>query len=340
MIGTIQIYKPNIKPLVFKNLDELINGLDKIHDTLSEYHFNQYYFGNIKSKLDSTYLIDIFIEVETNNKDNQKNVFGQNIADEYNYYIELPPASKFINIQQYRERIRKLKNDQIKRMLNGNSINNEYCYKLHNLFENRNITFFNSDIETIFTDSEVVKLCERLASPFIRKLCMNHVKNKDLLHQAAMKCYKKYGGYVISFLLSLPKLTFANNLASKANITIEEFDGLIHSFNIQFDKGTPAYKFNFNYNFSLIKNEVITIRNSIRGVTEGYITLDGYYKYRLDSESLNPLFFIDNMNNSTSTFYAGIEEGNCINCGRPLNDPNSLRIGHGPDCAKNLGICN
>jgi hypothetical protein len=105
---------PNIKPLVFKNLDELINGLDKIHDTLSEYHFNQYYFGNIKSKLDSTYLIDIFIEVETNNKDNQKNVFGQNIADEYNYYIELPPASKFINIQQYRERIRKLKNDQIK----------------------------------------------------------------------------------------------------------------------------------------------------------------------------------------------------------------------------------
>jgi len=69
----------------------------------------------------------------------------------------------------------------------------------------------------------------------------------------------------------------------------------------------------------------------------GAIDKRGYILNKLKYFSPQLALFIDKMENGKYQIFSGVETGKCDICGQPLSDPNSLRIGIGPICAKNLG---
>ncbi|MBK7040940.1 MAG: hypothetical protein IPH46_10865 [Bacteroidetes bacterium] len=105
------------------------------------------------------------------------------------------------------------------------------------------------------------------------------MENLSELHFLAMKCYKKYGGYLISFILSLPVMKFGNKEGIPF-IKKESHDGSISSFAIKFKNQTDEYFFVF-YPAKQITDKakaIATIFNKSKRKVEGTISKEGYFE--------------------------------------------------------------
>jgi hypothetical protein len=331
--GMIQYYLPRGVAgyipiqLNYNNETEFRKYLSDCYDTIIRNHIQNsvYKIGKLQNK----YEIDVYT------------------YKEFNFFTEPPKIDRKVTyknyspdhpfIKRYNESVIRFKNVEINRIVNCIKNNQNNSIQLKDDFKLRELVQTTMGTQTIFEENEVLKLCRRISSPFVRNVLSKRPYDFELLHKIAMKCYNKYGGAIISFLMSLPELNFGNYNANKFSLDPADFDGSLYTFNIKIGDNGALYNFIFHHNHKGLQNEVITIRNSTRKIIEGFLTLDGYYHYRLQNDSLNPLFFLDKMNGSLK-LYAGIHEGNCLNCGKPLTDPQSLRVGYGPTCAKDLGI--
>ncbi len=152
-----------------------------------------------------------------------------------------------------------------------------------------------------------------------------------------MKAYTKYGGYVLSFLLSLPELTFGNQ-NSKLLTKRFSYQGEIPSLKIRIQNGTE-YFMSFHEPRKRVgkASTVATVYNKAKRIVEGHLTMQGYLEARIQSEKVSLHLFVDNLKKPT-TIFSGVELGRCIYCNQELTDNKSLRNGYGRDCAENLGL--
>ncbi len=204
------------------------------------------------------------------------------------------------------------------------------------------ITGFDSFI-TYFTDEQAINLCSKMSSSYARRLCSDIYRNfpgKDMnlikyqIHYIANRALKVFGGKVVTFVLGLPKLKFKSPGAEEVRTYLNvnpEFP-LIHfktspQINIAFfAKQTRPHS--FASNILLYKHKSYELI--------GRLDINGAIWNRLKSFSPQLSLFVENINNKEYKIYSGVETGKCDICGLPLTDPNSLRVGIGPTCAKRL----
>jgi hypothetical protein len=277
--------------------------------------------------------------------------------DEDTYYFNLPPIilkpkehikkhhtkkKQLIEIPRYyfernSDYITKQINTIVELFKNGDTKINKVLFS-NNIFENRKQRFLTESFGSLFDDASALELCNKLSSPFIRTLLKNPISNKIEIHKIAMKCYEKYGGHVVSFILSLPKLQFGN-YNSKTIVAKTSYQGEIPSLKIKFLKQNLEYFLCFYEPKKRVGREttVASIFNNTQKKVEGFLTYTGYIEYRINKENISLKLFLENINNH-KIISCSIESGRCINCKRDLTDTNSLRVGYGKDCANDLGI--
>lgn len=207
------------------------------------------------------------------------------------------------------------------------------------IFQNKQFRKISESFDTVFTDEQAISLCSKLSTPFVRQLLLNSKSNIKELHQIAMKCYNKYGGQIISFLLLLPVMDFGNR-KSKYFIEKSDYNGEIPSFKLKFSKAGDEYYFSFYPNISKIKGDrkIATVFNKTKNRIEGFVSHKGYIQSKLFKENLKINLFVENLYSKNRVFYCGIADGYCLKCNRELSDPKSLRVGYGKECAAEIGV--
>ncbi len=207
------------------------------------------------------------------------------------------------------------------------------------IFQNKQFRKINDDLETVFTDEQVVQLCSKLSTPWVRQLLVNSSINIKELHQIAMKCFNRYGGKIISFVLLLPIMDFGNR-KSKYFIEKKDYEGEIPSFKLKFSNSGDEYYFSFYPNINKIKSDtkIATVFNKTQNVIEGFISFNGYMQKKVNNENLKLRLFVENLYSKNRVIYCGVADGYCLKCNRELSDPKSLRVGYGRECAAEIGI--
>jgi hypothetical protein len=229
--------------------------------------------------------------------------------------------------------------EQYKTILNTiNGDNEKHTSFVTDIFAGKKLRYLSNDFQTIFTDIEAILLCEKLSTPFIRKLLLDKINNIKYLHQIAMKCFNKYGGSIISFLLNLPIIDFGRQTSKILNEE-KDYDGTIPALRLKFYKNGDEYIISFKENKPKgSKEKYGYVFNKTKNITEGYITFLDYIENKMAKENLKIRLFIDEIHNRTPIIYCGVNYGHCINCKKELNDPISLKVGYGKECSKTLGI--
>lgn len=193
--------------------------------------------------------------------------------------------------------------------------------------------------ETIFSDAEIKQLLQRITTPFRRRLLSNFELNKFALHQIAMKCYDKYGGAVLSFLLDLPKADFAQkNITNVKNY--ENDHGEIPSLELSLrGRSNEKYCLCFYASITRIDRLVASLykREGESKMKVADLTNQAYFEYRIETDKSQLELLISNLNNP-GVIYCGVKEGECILCGRSLTDPRFCLLGYGRICADHLNI--
>lgn len=206
-----------------------------------------------------------------------------------------------------------------------------------NIFESVKPYSISEGLETVFSNKQAIQLCRKIFSPFTRIILKNPANNIIAIHQIAMKAYTKYGGYVLSFLLSLPELTFGNQ-NSKLLTKRFSYQGEVPSLKIRIQNGTEYFMSFHEPRKRFGKaSTVATVYNKAKRIVEGHLTIQGYLEARIQSEKVSLHLFVDNLKKPT-TIFSGVELGRCIYCNQELTDNKSLRNGYGRDCAENLGL--
>lgn len=318
--------------------------------------FHFYDENKLKSYLRS-FIQKAYLEIYSGNYWYKKEkVFGFYI-DEDTYYFNLPPISSrpknlstnskkrkhYFN--KHHEYYFKKNNDYFDKQINSiikdikagrNTFNSVLL--CDNLFENKKPIILSENFATYFDDITALELCNKLSTPFIRSILKNPISNKLEIHRIAMKCYEKYGGHIVSFILSLPKLQFGKS-DSKTVITKTKYEGEIPSLKIKFLKHNIEYFLCFYEPRKRIGKEttVASLFNKTQTKIEGFLTYSGYIEHRINNESISLKFFIENVDNK-QLVSCSVEPGRCINCNKELTDTSSLKVGYGRNCAKELGI--
>ena len=277
-------------------------------------------------------------------------------VDETSHYLILPPFLKSLHetrkkhlsksdllesSEDYFKRNETVILLQVKNIIeeinNGNKNKGE-IELTKDIFKNKQLRLIDENIKTIFEDNQAISLCEKLSTPFIRTLLKTPKQNISEIHQMAMKCYNKYGSPVISFLLTLPMLQFGQ-IKSEFVIDKEDFDGELPSIRLKFKSSNEEYFISFyKLNQTYKSNrKIATLYNKTAKRVEGFLTYKGYLQNRILKENIKAKLFLENYKNDRIV-YCGVENGFCINCGRKLEDLNSLKVGYGRDCAFEIGI--
>ncbi len=206
-----------------------------------------------------------------------------------------------------------------------------------NIFEKIKPRLIDERLETVFKDIQAVQLCRKISSPFTRIILQNATNNILEIHQIAMKCFNKYGGHIITFLLSLPELKFANQKPSFLTNHLQ-YNGEIPSLKIKIQNGTEYFICFHQPKKRLGKQTTVAIiYNKKSRTTEGHLTMQGYIETRIQAERMTLHIFVENIKKPTSIF-SGVELGRCIYCNQELTDIKSLRNGYGKDCAQTYNL--
>ncbi len=197
-----------------------------------------------------------------------------------------------------------------------------------------------------FSDTEAIKLCSRMSSSYARNLCLKYLKEeikseKELLryqiHYVVNKALKTFGGKILTLIFELPKLGFRSKTAEE----VRTYNQVRPDFPLISFKTSPQVNIAFFTKRKGHTNELIAdvrLFNDKSYKEIGYINRDGYIKLKLESFRPQLAIFLQKVNEGKYQIYSGVETGICDICKRPLTHPNSLRIGIGPVCAKNINL--
>lgn len=195
-------------------------------------------------------------------------------------------------------------------------------------------------IDSIFSDSEVKKLCSKMANPKIRFLSNNFKLRspqplyKYQLHFLAMKAIDHFGTNMITFIYNLNSLPTESNNIAIANIKMDRktFDPQI-TF--------PAFIFQSEYSGKIyIKIDSSTRRkNYLSTISIFDSTASVLHEYSSTGDRLNEIckqqikfLLFSEMSKNGAIFYSGYDDGHCQLCGRKLTDSISVAIQMGPIC--------
>lgn len=297
-----------------------------------------------------------FFELQTRNYWYKKNKKFEFYIDEFTYNFTFPPILKkpteFIRIHQiqkyqliehskyYFDRNREFINQQINAIIEDFKKDSEHLNRVlfaENLFENKPLRNLTSTFNTVFDDITARELCNRISTPFIRSLLVNPNSNNIEIHKIAMRCFEKYGGHTITFILNLPPLTFSNS--NSKMVTDKNHGGEIPAIKIKFLNKPFEYFICFydSQKSTDRQRRIASVFDSLRIEPVAFLTYSGYIEQRINKENISLSLFIENFNKHP-IISCSVEPGRCINCNRELTDPKSRRVGYGKDCAQELGL--
>ena len=194
------------------------------------------------------------------------------------------------------------------------------------------------DSESFFTQDEIAKIFQKISTPHIRFLCKDFISNFKELHKIALIYYHKYGGYLLTFLLSLPTVKFADKqcyeirdyhkgnyliptLIIKTQATGKEITICFYPPIVR----TNAY------------SSVATLISSSNQVL-GEITMKGIIVPKIETFKSILSLFAKAISGGVSIF-SGVEFGaKCLYCKLPLEDPASIKRGYGKTCADKFNL--
>lgn len=209
--------------------------------------------------------------------------------------------------------------------------------------------------ETYFSDLEAFSLCKGLKNTTAKKLGLKYFSpiskdDKDYYdaHMFAMSALGRYGGYMLSYCLSLPPLPFKNVNVIKAFSMLQKIDKRNPS--ISFLLADPYYpddKNKYSISFGLreigskIDPEKIYLKSTKTNKVLAILNLNGTIKITGEQDfyrsQLN--LFLTMLNNPRTAFITfGEATGVCAICGKYLTTHASSIKGIGPVCARILGI--
>lgn len=205
-----------------------------------------------------------------------------------------------------------------------------------NIFANRTAKFFDN-VKSIFTYEEIKHIFQKISTPHIRYLCKEFNSNLTELHKIAMAYYNHYGGHLLTFLLKLPPVRFADERCFQ----IRDYHNrgyLIPTITLQ--NLTARNEMRIYFYPAIERNNrfcVASIQNS-SGTEIGEITVDGKIVPKNTEVRPSLSLFARNIPGNISLF-SGAEIGTkCLYCNLPLEDPLSIKWGYGKTCADNYGL--
>lgn len=198
-----------------------------------------------------------------------------------------------------------------------------------------------------FTDSQAQEICAKMSSSFARSTANKWQATKDKnekeelryqLHYMADEALKVFGGKILTLIFELPKLKFKQKTA----IEVKTYQNVRPDFPlINFIDNQS--KFNVAFFTKQDRKKSNTISSDVRIYNKSYepigsMTKEGYIQWKLSKFRPQLRLFLDGLKDKQYRIYSGVETGICDICDRTLTDPESLRIGIGPVCAKNLNL--
>lgn len=211
------------------------------------------------------------------------------------------------------------------------------------------------EIQTIFSHTEAFTICAGLEDRNVKKMAREYFDSKHLTgeqvrfgHLSAMAAFEKYGGSLISYVMSLEPLPFK---AADATQIFSELDKRRHKqdfplLRILFiNERHERETLQVTYFSEKVGNErqrysnVIQVKNLSTGAKLMRVTRDGIVMSERNAKNTIPvlqLFIKFSSNPKKAILHYGLATGECSICGRPLKDTESVRIGVGPICRQYL----
>ena len=227
----------------------------------------------------------------------------------------------------------------------------------NDIFTNRLLskTIINSiEFESYFTDYEAFIICQGLEDRHAKHIAREYFKNPQdstniiEAHEIAKTTYEKYGGQLLSYIISLPPLPFkAVNATQVFNeidkrrqtqdfpilrIAYKNQDNQNEKIQISFYAETDNQGWKLNEDVLIVKNR--TTRKTIMKISRNGLVIP-----ESNSKQVLPVLqvFIRFAKNTRETLVNyGLETGECAICGRELTDSKSIIRGMGPVCYSQL----
>jgi hypothetical protein len=219
---------------------------------------------------------------------------------------------------------------------------------------NRDLRMIRMDenlVESRLTDFEAFSICRGLKDRWSKKMSVRYFSGDHddelifLAHNRAIETIEKYGDILVLHLITLPSLPFQassshqifSHLDQKKKITQDPIVRLwFEKEKIQFS----FYRKPETTNGSYYPN-VIVARSKSTNEDLFLLSRDGKCVPLSATRNIGPLIqtFISYSGAlEEQIIHYGLQTGECSICGRPLSDPESLRIGIGPICREGMSI--
>lgn len=211
----------------------------------------------------------------------------------------------------------------------------------------------NITVKSIFTDFETFAICSGLKDKRAKRMANRFFENpggthdKIRAHELAMEVKEKYGLDFANYILSLPPLPFQSKNANRIFHTMDKRKNEVSPTIriIHMNKNNEKEKLMISFFVEKTdgkrkrNNNTLKIRNLTQKKDVMTISRKGFITPSREAPEIKPiveLFTDPSIDMQQLAVYYGLEMGECSVCGRPLTDPDSLRSGIGPVCAKYL----
>jgi hypothetical protein len=233
------------------------------------------------------------------------------------------------------------------------NITHKYATRISELFESSNSE--QDRIKKIFEnkteldDYGVIAILEGLKNREAKNICKKYYNgsiDSELMNEAyslAKDTIERYGEDVIFDLIKLPKLPF--KVVKFREIFLELDKKKSHvldpSIRLIIDKTSIQVKFfqeNREGSKVLFKNVIEVTNRETRDVLF-QLTRDGFCLPKTSNSSVIPviqMFLSYSIDLKKQILHYGLVTGECSICGRPLSDPESIKIGMGPICRQDF----
>ena len=223
----------------------------------------------------------------------------------------------------------------------------------NNLFLNREpkfLEYINKQIPTIFSDYEACLICDGLTDTHLQFLARKYYNNQAskyeiiVLHQYANEAFDKYGGEMLSWVLSLPKLPFK---AINATSIFSEFDKrkitsqfpvlriFIKNLNNEKEKLQISFFIEQTMYGNIRNDNIIQVKSQTSGKLLMRISRSGFIIPESNAKHIFPIlqvFIRFSQDTQKMIINYGLETGECRACGRDLTNKESIKRGMGPIC--------
>jgi hypothetical protein len=209
----------------------------------------------------------------------------------------------------------------------------------------RVLNFEDEQIETYITDFEAFSICNGLKNTLAKRICKLFFSGETSpyiefeAHKLAIETINKYSENLILHLLTLPKLPFNTKNAKQVFSQLDKKKNLSEnpSFRLLFLNEKVQFSFYSEIvnDSKVIFNNVAVVKSKTNNQILFLIGKNGKCVPIAKDRNLSPMIqvFLSQTNHlSDSILFYGLQTGECSVCGRPLSDPESIRLGIGPIC--------